>query len=120
MSRKTRAPRTPSPADKAFGRHLRSCRRARGLTQERLAELADVSSDTIRRLEYGSFSPSLDTMRKIAKGMQIELSTLFAAYEVGERDLRREVVDAVTGMSDEDRELALRIIGVLRLLAGED
>ena len=48
-----------------FGRHIRSLRKARGMTQERLAEKCGVAVDTIRRLETGSFSPSLDTLTKV-------------------------------------------------------
>ncbi|HLT35877.1 MAG TPA: helix-turn-helix transcriptional regulator, partial [Enhygromyxa sp.] len=45
-----------------FGRHVRSLRRARGMTQEVLAQRSGLSADTIRRLEHGSFSPSLETL----------------------------------------------------------
>jgi len=49
------------------------------LTQEALAELSGLSADTIRRLEQGSFSPSLDTLRKSCRGFDMLLSTLFEA-----------------------------------------
>ena len=61
--------------DPDFGRSIRKLRKARGLTQEELAEHADLSSDTIRRLELAGFSPSLDTLRKLATGLRMDLVT---------------------------------------------
>ena len=70
-------------SNRRFGRHLRSCRCAHGLTQEALAERSGLSPDTIRRLERGTFSPSLDTLRKLCGGLQLKLSSLFDGYELG-------------------------------------
>ncbi|PRP97671.1 HTH-type transcriptional regulator PuuR [Enhygromyxa salina] len=67
-----------------FGHHVRRLRKARGLTQERLAELSGLAVDTIRRLERDEFSPSLNTMRKLAGGLDLPMSTLFEALDVGE------------------------------------
>jgi transcriptional regulator with XRE-family HTH domain len=84
-------------ADRGFGRHVRSLRRARGLTQEGLAERCGLSTDTIRRLEHGSFSPSLDTLRKLVGGLDILLSTLFEGYELNRRDRERELAGLLVG-----------------------
>jgi transcriptional regulator with XRE-family HTH domain len=67
---------------RGFGRHVRTLRKARGLTQDALAERCGLSTDTIRRLEQGSFSPSLNTLRKLAGGLDLLLSTLFEGYEL--------------------------------------
>jgi transcriptional regulator with XRE-family HTH domain len=76
-----------------FGRHIRSCRLARGLTQEALAEASGLSADTIRRLERGSFSPSFDTLRKLCGAFDMLLSTLFESFELGKRDGPRELIN---------------------------
>ena len=107
------------PDGKAFGRHVRSCRKARGYTQETLAETSGLSADTIRRLEHGSFSPSLVTLHKLCAGLDISLSTLFEAYELGERRVHREVLDLLGRMGLEDQLLLLRLIPLLLTLARE-
>ncbi|PRP98523.1 helix-turn-helix domain-containing protein [Enhygromyxa salina] len=99
---------------KSFGRHIRSCRRARGLTQEALADLSGLSPDTIRRLEHGSFSPSLDTLRKLCMGFDMLLSTLFESFELGERDGPRELVDALAFITPEEEQALLQFIAVFR------
>ena len=105
-----------TPGDRRFGRHVRSLRRARGLTQERLAEQSDLSPDTIRRLEHGSFSPSLNTLWKLADGLDLLLGTLFSGYELGESEPLRELGDLLGRRSARDVRLG---IGLLRILFAE-
>lgn len=95
---------------RAFGRHVRSLRRGRGMTQEVLAERCGLSADTIRRLERGSFSPSLDTLRKLCKGLDLLLGTLFDSFEVGERDFEREIIDLLRSRPRAQRALGYRML----------
>jgi len=47
---------------------LRKLRGSRGLSQEKLARLADVSNNTIIKIEAGkNQNPTLDTLKKISK-----------------------------------------------------
>ena len=99
------------PDAKAFGRHGRSCRRIREYLQETLAQVSDVSPDTIRRLEHGGL-----TLRKLCGGLQLTLTTLFEAYEIHGRRISREVVDLIEHMSGTEQRLLLRLIPLLREL----
>lgn len=96
-----------------FGRHVRSLRRARGLTQERLAELSNLSADTIRRLEHGSFSPSLETLTKLCVGLDITLTTLFDSFELEDGKERRLLLDLVASRSPREVELITRVVRTL-------
>ncbi|MFO7563218.1 MAG: helix-turn-helix domain-containing protein [Enhygromyxa sp.] len=96
-----------------FGRHVRSLRRARGMTQEVLAERSSLSPDTIRRLEHGSFSPSLETLRKLCVGLDLMLSTLFESYELGDRNESRELVDLLATRTPRELILATRVLRAL-------
>lgn len=96
-----------------FGRHVRSLRRARGLTQELLAGRSGLSPDTIRRLEHGSFSPSLETLRKLCVGLDLQLSTLFEAFELGSRSESRELADLLAFRSPRELVLATRMLRTL-------
>ena len=97
----------------AFGKHVRSLRRARGQTQEDLAHTSGLSADTIRRLEHGSFSPSLTTLVKLCKGLGLRLSTLFEAFELGTVDERRELMDLLATRSAREITLATRLLRTL-------
>lgn len=98
---------------RSFGRHVRSLRRARGLTQEQLAERSGLSTDTIRRLEHGSFSPSLDTLRKLCAGLDLQLHTLFESFELGDRDVTRELRDLILTRRPREIRLACKLLRAL-------
>jgi len=83
------------------------------MTQEVLAERASLSPDTIRRLEHGSFSPSLDTLRKLCSGLDLMLSTLFESYELGTRNESRELVDLLATRTPRELILATRVLRAL-------
>jgi transcriptional regulator with XRE-family HTH domain len=101
------------PRTRRFGQLIRSLRRARGLSQAKLAELADLSPDTIRRLERGAFSPSLDTLFKLVAGLSLELSTLFTAFELPDQAVEYEVLALIEGFTAEELELAQRVLSLL-------
>lgn len=104
---------------KKFGMHVRGLRKARGMTQEVLGRCAALSSDTIRRLETGTFSPSLVTLEKLAGGLDLRLSTIFEGYEVGSVERRREFEDLVGGLSEEEVEMVMEVIrAVLKATKG--
>jgi transcriptional regulator with XRE-family HTH domain len=109
----------PSALSRHFGRFARRLREARGLTQEQLAERARLSSDTIRRLEYGTFSPSLDTLGKLVVGLSLDLATLFESFVLPERGAEREILAVARTLSREDLAVALRVLAFLaELLRG--
>jgi y4mF family transcriptional regulator len=58
----------------ALGEILRSRRKELGITQPHLAELADVSTNTLYKLERGQGNPSLDVLNKLAETLGMELS----------------------------------------------
>ena len=60
-----------------FGKRLRYLRRDRDITQEQLAELIDRSVSFISLLEKGESSPSLETIAKLAKALDVEVAELF-------------------------------------------
>lgn len=53
----------------AFGRVLRRHREAKGLTQQELAEAADLHLNYVSLLERGLRSPSLEVTIRLARGL---------------------------------------------------
>lgn len=98
---------------RGFGSHIKSLRRARGMTQEVLSHLADLSADTIRRLEHGAFSPSLETLRKLCIGLDITLTTLFETFELGEQNDGRELMDLLNSRPPLERILVIKMFRAL-------
>lgn len=61
---------------RAFGNHLRALRVQKGLSQERLAELAGLHRTYLGGVERGERNPTLLTLAKIAKALDLSISEL--------------------------------------------
>lgn len=60
-----------------FGRRLHAVRKAKGLTQEQLAELADLNTRTIQKIEAGDINILLTTLVKLQKALKCRMNELF-------------------------------------------
>ncbi len=96
-----------------FGKHIRSLRRARGITQDTLAQRSGLSTDTVRRIEHGSFSASIDTLRKLCTGLGVAPSTLFESFELGSKDERQELLDLISSRNGAELAMLERVVRVL-------
>lgn len=93
-----------------FGEHIRELRKVRGLTQEALAERSKLSVDAIRRIERDAFSPSLETVRKLAGGLDLSLKTLFQGLDGERRDPAQELCDFLARRTPREVKLAWRVL----------
>lgn len=60
-----------------FSKRIRELRERKKMSQERLARLADVSLNTIVKIESGeSKHPTIQTMTGIAKALEVSLDDL--------------------------------------------
>jgi len=57
--------------------HLKEMREKKGLTQEKLAELTEVSRQTIISIESGKYVPSLELALKFGKVFKCKIEDLF-------------------------------------------
>ncbi len=57
---------------RAFGKRLRELRIKVGISQEKLAELADLHRNYVGLLERGLQSPSLNTICRLAKALKVK------------------------------------------------
>jgi transcriptional regulator with XRE-family HTH domain len=60
------------------GLHLKELRRQRGLSLRALAELCDLSPNTISLIERGASSPSVSTLHRLATALGVPITTFFA------------------------------------------
>ncbi len=61
----------------ALGENIRSCRRNARLSQERLAEKADLHPVFIGRVERGEVNVSVDALVRIADAIDISVQDFF-------------------------------------------
>jgi transcriptional regulator with XRE-family HTH domain len=61
---------------KILGETIRSIRRGEGISQEALAEMADLHHNFIGEIERGEKAASIDTLVKIAEALGVSVSKL--------------------------------------------
>ena len=64
-----------------FGKQLRKIRRNRDITQERLAESIGVTAEFISNIERGKSAPSFETMEKLARVLEVDVSEFFTPLD---------------------------------------
>lgn len=72
---------------KRFGEIVAQTRKKRGISQEGLGELAGLHRDTIRRVENDKAAkggPTLDTIERLARGLEIYPSELLSLADGSE------------------------------------
>ena len=66
-----------------FGKQLRHIRIQKGLSQEKLANLAELDRTYIPSIEKGERNISIETIAKLAKALEVEISFFFKDIENG-------------------------------------
>jgi XRE family transcriptional regulator, regulator of sulfur utilization len=75
-------PATPGkPASARFGAVIRQLRESRGWSQEHLAGLASLNRSYMGEVERAAAMPSLATAEKLARALDVALSTLISRCE---------------------------------------
>lgn len=86
---------TSMERDPAFiAGQLRSLRKLQGLTQDNVAEAAGLTRRTIEKLESGRHRPEEQTLRSIARALQVEISVFEKPDAAEEARLYAEMEDA--------------------------
>ncbi|GAP93621.1 helix-turn-helix domain-containing protein [Leptolyngbya sp. NIES-2104] len=69
-----------------FGKAIRRRRRELDLTQEQLAERAELHRSYLATIETGDRNPSLENIEKLAKALDISIADFFAQYNIESSD----------------------------------
>lgn len=68
--------RLPEPCCADFGRRLRRLRLERGLSQERLAEIAELDRTYVSSCEAGRRNATIKTITKLATALEVDPADL--------------------------------------------
>ena len=61
----------------SLARKIALVRKSKGLSQERLAELADVDRVALANIETGRRRPTVTTLYRLARGMKVHVRDFF-------------------------------------------
>lgn len=94
-----------------FPERLAVLRKARGLTQQALADQVDLAVLQIRRYEGGTSQPTLDVIRRLAIALGVSADMLvFDEQERGPSDTLRYQFEAVSRMSEQEQEMVRELL----------
>jgi transcriptional regulator with XRE-family HTH domain len=94
-----------------FPAHLIQFRKAQGLTQQSLADAAELHVNQIRRYEAGTAQPTLDALIRLAKTLHVRLDDL--VFEEAERGPDEEMALLFEAIREFDEEEKLTVRTVL-------
>ena len=91
---------------KVLAFNMKIYRKSLGLTQEKLAEIVDISTNHIGLIEIGRRFPSINMLERIAEALQKDTLELFSIEHI-EKAQRKALKTAL--MADIEHILALRL-----------
>lgn len=98
---------------KAIGQRIRNYRTARGLSQEKLADLCGCHPTYIGQLERGEKNATIESIDKIATALDVSLSKLFdklGGRDDDSRDIPLECYEFLSAKTKEEQEQLYRIL----------
>ncbi|MDY0059361.1 MAG: helix-turn-helix transcriptional regulator [Myxococcota bacterium] len=90
-----------------IGKRIRELRRARGLSQQALAEKAGISVTYASQLERNIGNPTLSTIQQLATALQVDPADIIRQAE-GSAEDEAAVLGAVSGVIDQKDPEKLR------------
>lgn len=96
---------------KIIGQRIRNYRTQKGLSQEKLAELAGCHPTYIGQLERGEKNATLESVEKIASAMDISLSELFDKLgKSGSNDIAAKCYDLVASKNEAEQKQLYKML----------
>jgi transcriptional regulator with XRE-family HTH domain len=93
-----------------LGLKIKELRKAKKLTQEKLAEILDLDVGYISKLEVGRNFPTIGTLEKIAQVLEVEMYELFQYTKNSEKDFKTELILMYDNLNKEKQFLVYRIV----------
>jgi transcriptional regulator with XRE-family HTH domain len=93
-----------------LGARIKELRKARRLSQDQLSEKVNIDPKHLSRIEVGKSYPSLATLEKIAKALNVEIKDLFEyMHEVKGKELTENIIRLLKESDEEKLRLILKI-----------
>ena len=101
-----------------LGIRIRELRKLKGVSQLELAYDMDMSMNTISGIELGKISPKIETIKKIADKLGVELSELFEFPKKQPKDkiLRKKIEDIAVRLTEYDLDFLNLVTDAISIL----
>lgn len=101
---------------KIIGERIRNFRKEKGLSQEELADIANLHTTYIGQLERGEKNATLESIEKVANALEISLEDLFRSIRPNPDSQEYTLSQIITRLqtrSIEDQKIVLNLLDLL-------
>ncbi len=98
-----------------FGKKLRHIRQAKGMTQEALAELSNLSIQFIGEIERGKRNPSLTSIQNLASALDEPVPSFFdlEEFRLSTEDIRAKLLQQIENADNEELHLLYAVSNII-------
>lgn len=94
-----------------IGKRIQELRKSKGFSQERIAEIADISPTYLSRIECGKENPTLDLFIKLSRALDVEMWEMFDfGHVVSHKELKETLQDFSKSADESTLRLASKLI----------
>lgn len=97
---------------KAIGQRVKNARKKMGYTQETLAEMLDISTEHLSRIERGAYRPSLGLIEKMSSILETDEGTLMFGSAINTKR-NQELIKKIECLSEDKKEALSMIIDLI-------
>lgn len=97
----------------ALGGRIRLARKRKGLSQEKLGEICAISTAHVGHIERGTRIPSLETLYKISKELNVSLDYLFFDSQNDTSDVFKSISALLAGKDGEKVKVFISTVKAL-------
>ena len=109
MSKSTKKHLDPNKVK--FGEYIKKHRKAKGLTQRKLAEIMELTTKSISFFERGENYPTQENIFKLAAVLDMSLDEYIFSYtRFNDTFCISEINESLSELSNEDKELIINIV----------
>lgn len=97
----------------ALGNRIRISRKEKGISQEKLGELCGISTAHVGHIERGTRIPSLETLFRISKELNVSIDYLFFDSQNEINDIFKSISAQLAGKDGEKVKVFLSTVKAL-------
>lgn len=96
----------------SLGDQIKKLRKLNKLTQEKLAEIVDITPRQLVRLESAKGYPSIETLWELSKAFNVDISSFFGEYKIDDESavLKKDINELLSTASRRELILIKKLI----------
>ena len=93
---------------KRLGNRIKTLRKAKNITQERLAEIINMDITSLSKIETGRNYPQPETVEKIANALNVKVNDLFTFEELStKQEYCKSIIKNLEFIKDNEEKLKI-------------